>query len=184
MKLLLAATLLALAFPAAAVYRCASANGKTSFQEVPCAAGQTQTEVRTFAAPSAPDAPGAAAATGAPPGASVNEAIGGRYAIRGMNLNELQMAMGDPVRIETGDYEGGYTEQRIYERPGGRVYVYTENGIVRSIQTTQSTRVAQRDCPSALEIRNEEVSANSISLTPAQRRERLRQIRRMKACND
>ena len=181
MKFLLAAPLIALAFPAAAVYKCQGADGRTSFQEIPCAAVEKQTEVRTFASPAAPQAQAERPAVQGP---SVNEAIAGRYPVRGMTLGELQSAMGDPVRVDTGDYEGGYTERRTYQRPGATIHVYTEDGIVRSVQTSQNTRVAQRPCPSAQDIRNEEVSANSISLNSSERRERQRRIQRMKACSE
>ncbi len=184
MKFLFAGALLVLALPAAAVYKCQTADGKTTFQEIPCAAVEKQTDVRTFA--SAPPPP-AANERAAALTAAINQAIVGSYPVRGMNLKELQAAMGAPTRVNTGDYQGGYTEQRIYERPGGTIYVYTENGVVRSIQTSESpTRVEPvqqaRYCPSAHEIKNEEVSANSITLTPDQRQERYRKIQRMREC--
>lgn len=118
------------------MYKCQTAEGKTAFQEIPCATAEKQTDVRTFAAPAAP------ASNERSPALSVaiNQAIVGSYPIRGMNLKELQAAVGDPSRVNTGDYQGGYTEQRIYERAGGTIYVYTENGIVRSIQTSEIER--------------------------------------------
>src|SRR5438045_3788535 len=63
-----------------------------------------------------------------------------------MNLMELQTAMGSPSRVDTGDYPGGYNEQRIYERDGGTIYVYTENGIVRSRFRRQRTLAVRRPC--------------------------------------
>lgn len=184
MKPLFAGALFVLAFPAAAVYKCQTADGKTAFQEIPCASAEKQTDVRTFAAPAASPASNERSPAMT---AAINQAIVGSYAIRGMNLKELQSAIGEPTRTNTGDYQGGFTEQRIYERSGGTIYVYTENGIVRSIQTTESPRRAEpvqqaRYCPSAHEIKNEEVSANSITLSPEQRQERYRKIQRMREC--
>ena len=185
MKTILAGALLAIAaLPASAVYRCQTPDEKISFQETPCAATEKQSDVRTFAAPAAP-----AAANERSPAATsaINQAIVGSYPVRGMNLKELHAAVGNPSRINTGDYQGGYTEQRVYERLGGTLYVYTENGIVRSIQTSEAPHTTDtgqqaRYCPSAFEIKNEEVSANSITLTPEQRGERYRKIQRMREC--
>lgn len=187
MKLFLAVPLLALALPAAAMFKCQAADGKTTFQEIPCAgASEKQTSVRTYVPPPDPSAPPERPAAER---SAVNQAIVGSYPVRGMSLKELQTAMGNPSRVNTGDYPGGYNEQRIYERDGGTIYVYTENGIVRSIQTTENPRGAApvqtaRACASAHDIKNEEVSANSIMLNDEQRRERYRKIERMKACRD
>jgi hypothetical protein len=186
MKLLLAGVLLVLALPAAAVYKCQTVDGKTTFQEIPCAIVEKQTDVRTFASP--PSSPATTEASAALRTA-INQAIVGSYPVRGMNLKELQSAIGEPTRINTGDYQGGFTEQRIYERAGGTTYVYTENGIVRSIETSESQRRAvpeqqARNCASAQEIKNEEVSANSITLTADQRQQRNRKIQRMRECKD
>ena len=185
MKLLLV-PLLAITLPAAAVFKCQTTEGKTSFQEMPCAGAERQTSVRTYLPPSDPSA---AAERPAAERSAINQAIIGSYPVRGMSLKELQSAMGVPSRINTGDYPGGFTEQRIYERQGGTIYVYTDNGIVRSIQTTENLRRAEplqqtRACASAFDIKNEEVSANSITLNDVQRQERYRKIARMRECKD
>lgn len=185
MKLLLV-PLLMFALPAAAMFKCQTADGKTTFQEIPCATAEKQTSVRTYLPPPDPSGP---AERPAAERSAINQAIVGSYPVRGMNLKELQSAMGAPSRINTGDYPGGFTEQRIYERQGGTLYVYTDSGIVQSIQTIESPRRAEpvpqaRACASAFDIKNEEVSANSITLNDVQRQERYRKIERMRECKD
>lgn len=159
-------------------------DGRTTFQETPCA-GATEKQTSVLFAPP-PEATSAAERSSSERSA-INQAIVGSYPIRGMNLADLQAALGHPSRVNTGDYPGGFTEQRIYERERGTYYVYTNNGIIQSIQTTEHPRSAApvqtaRACASAHDIRNEEVSANSITLNDVQRKERYRKIERMREC--
>lgn len=174
------------ALPSWAAYKCVGSDGRTTFQELPCAASATQSAVRV--APPPPASSGTVERS-ASERSAINVAILQSYPLRGMTLKELQQAMGNPTRINTGDYDGGYTEQRIYERAGGTIYVYTDNGIVRSIQTTEAIRRPEpvrsaRACASEFDIKNEEVSANSITLSDEQRRERQKKIAAMRACSD
>jgi hypothetical protein len=190
MKSVLLMSLLAFALPAAAMFKCQSPDGKTTFQEIPCAATQQQSAVRIFASPPAAATPQDARSPAER--SAINVALLHGYPVRGMTLGELQTAMGEPTRINAGDYEGGFTEQRVYQRGNGTFYVYTDNGMVRAIQTTGATARAPagappaaaqgRACPSAADIKNEEVSANSISLSEDQRRARQRQVANMRAC--
>ncbi|RIX81253.1 DUF4124 domain-containing protein [Acidovorax cavernicola] len=185
MKPIILLPLLLLSLPAAAVFKCQSPDGKVAFQETPCANAEKQSDVRTFAAPS--PSPATAQDMRSPADRSaINVAILQGHPVRGMTLKELQSAMGAPTRINTGDYPGGFTEQRIYERDNGTFYVYTESGVVRSIQTSaaiaRTPSQQARACPSEFDIKNEEVSANSISLTEPQRRDKQRKIADMRAC--
>lgn len=187
MKSALLLSLLAFALPAAAMFKCQSPDGKMTFQEIPCAAAETQSAVKIFAAPPATATP---QNTRSPAERSaINIALLHGYPERGMTLGELQTAMGEPTRVNAGDYQGGLTEERIYQRANGTFYVYTGNGVVRAIQTNgaaarNATPAATqgRSCPSASDIKNEEVSANSISLSEDQRRARQRKVADMRAC--
>lgn len=171
----------------AQVYKCPDASGRLALQQAPCEGG---TQLVQKPKPAMP-----ATETGTPPGAeapvidstAINRAIVGSYPVRGMTLKELQQAMGAPTRVNAGDYASAYREQRIYERPGGTYYVYTENGFVAAIQFTQAIRPAApvqqaRACPGELDIRNAEVSANSIALNEEQRREKMEVVKRMREC--
>jgi hypothetical protein len=182
MKSILIVPLLAISLPAAAVFKCQTANGKTTFQEIPCAVEHTQSSVRTFTAPS----PAGNERSGAERSA-INVAILQGYPVRGMTVKELQTAMGNPTRVSTGDSAIGRTEERIYEPPNGTYYVYTENGVVSAIQNSEAATStgalqAARHCPSELEIKNDEVSANSITLSRAERQARRQKIAQMRDC--
>lgn len=169
------------ATPSWALFKCV-VDGKTAYQERPCDGAAAQTQMREVAKP---EPPGQAEV---PPGlqAAINAGIVGSYPVRGMNVQQLQSALGNPSRVNASDYASGFQEQRIYERSNGTFYVYTENGIVRSSQFTEAIRpqVVQsaRSCPGAHDIRNAEVSANSIALNEAQRREKLAIVQNMREC--
>lgn len=168
--------------PSWALFKCV-VDGKTEYQERPCAGGATQSRLREVAPSSA--APSSVEVPAQLQGA-INAGIVGSYPVRGMNQSQLQSALGSPSRVNVSDYASGFQEQRIYERPNGTFYVYTRNGIVESSQFTEAIRpqVVQsaRSCPSAFDIKNAEVSANSIALSDAQRKEKLEIVQRMREC--
>lgn len=170
------------AAPSWALFKCV-VDGKTAYQERPCDGAAAQTQMREAAKPEPPGQ-----ADGLPPGlqAAINAGIVGSYPVRGMNAQQLQSALGSPSRVNASDYASGFQEQRIYERSNGTFYVYTENGIVRSSQFTEAIRPqviqSARSCPSAFDIRNAEVSANSIALNEAQRKEKLAIVQSMREC--
>ncbi|MBB3642590.1 hypothetical protein [Variovorax atrisoli] len=167
--------------PSWALFKCV-VDGKTEYQERPCAGGATQSRLREVAPASAPGAVDVPAELQS----AINAGIVGSYPVRGMNQNQLQSALGSPSRVNASDYASGFQEQRIYERPNGTFYVYTRNGIVDSSQFVEAIRpqVVQsaRSCPSAFDIKNAEVSANSIALSDAQRKEKLEIVQRMREC--
>jgi Domain of unknown function (DUF4124) len=181
--------------PAHAMYKCTGIDGKASFQDVPCASGVKVETIRAIAGP----APASASSSDrVPPGATdwkkanaevdarleIQRAIEQGRAVRGMTRAQLDSAMGPPLRVNTGDYASGSTEQRIYEQRGLTWYVYTNTDVVTSVQTQQSVSSATsaKPCPGAFEIRAEEVSANSIAVGDAERAERQRRISKMKEC--
>lgn len=199
----LASMLAACAIPAQAMYKCSTPSG-TTFQQTPCENAKDAAPayqpggmpkghaeiVPPATAPAVPAveavAPSAAAAEAPIDPQEINRAIVGSYPVRGMTIAQLQSALGTPDRINSGDYQGGYSEQRIYTKPQTRYYVYTDGVRVRSIQSSQivdaSPQQTSRSCPSPFDIKNEEVSANSITLTDAQRRAKLDHIQAMREC--
>lgn len=107
----------------------------------------------------------------------------------GMTTSQLHQAMGAPNKVNAANYNGSLQDQLIYYRNGRTLYVYTDNGMVRSIQNTDgapsSTNTTQGDvkpCPSSLEIRNARTSANSITDNPAIQKEKMDLVRRMERC--
>jgi len=166
--------------PSWALFKCV-VDGRTEYQERPCAGGATQSRLREAAPVASPGAD-------LPPAlqAAINAGIVGSYPVRGMNQSQLQSALGSPSRVNASDYASGFQEQRIYERTNGTFYVYTRDGIVESSQFVEAIRPqvveSARFCPSAFDIKNAEVSANSIALSDAQRKEKLEIVRRMREC--
>lgn len=185
------------ASPAWSINKCAGPGGNTVFQDTPCADGQGEkVEVRPSSSfSSGVSASGqASAATQAARKEiadtnrrfEVTSAIERGEPLVGMTSAELERALGQPDRINAGTYGGVQKDQLIYERNGRTWYVYTRNGMVESIQNTESVAGGgnrqKRSCPSAHEIRNAETSASSITLGDAERAERYRQIAVMRAC--
>lgn len=192
----LALVLAAACAPAWPINKCTDAGGKTVFQDTPCADGRgQQIEVRPASSFSsgavAPGPSGQAAQAARKEIADTNRRFEITSAIErgepliGMTSAELERALGQPDRVNAGNYGGVQKDQLIYERNGRTWYVYTRNGVVESIQNTASISGGnrqQRSCPTAHEIRNAETSASSITLGDAERAERYRQIAVMRAC--
>jgi hypothetical protein len=178
-----------------AVFKCTDAKGSVSIQQAPCSgAGQVMNVY-----------PGGSAAPQAPPqvqgqsqsvsresrnagadadkrAAAVSAGLAGGYPAVGMNMNQLAQVLGHPTRTNTSDRGRGIEEQRIYERGTQTYYVYTENGLVRSIQTSASRPTVARSCPTDLDIRNLETTASSVGQSDASRAALQRQIADMRAC--
>lgn len=171
--------------PALAVNKCVGADGRTVFQDAPCAGGKGEKlDVRP--------AMGANAGASEPAKAKLQEeineinrrseiraAIERREPIVGMTREELQLAMGLPHRANLADYDGMPHDQLIYERGDRTLYVYVYGNVVRSIQNTESINARRKParCPSLLEFRNMETSANSITLGEEARTKRLNELR-------
>lgn len=193
-QVVLCMVVMALCAPAWAINKCTGADGKVAFQDAPCATGRTEHVVVRPARGDA-DAGDNAAASGADNWRLKAAAADKRIAIQtaverhepmiGMTYAQLELAMGLPNRINTGQYKSGSTQQRIYERGHMTWYVYTDEALVTAVQTSMSPGMARQSalpCPSAVEIRAAETSASSITLSDAERVERLRQIGEMRRC--
>jgi hypothetical protein len=197
MKSIIYTAALLLASPSWAVNKCTAADGTVTFQDAPCASGQSKAvKVWSTGPAAATSAPAmntsVSATTGAAPlpvpsRAQINQAIVRGEPLVGMTRAELDRAMGAPTKVNANNYAGRQNDQIIYERPTATWLVYTDAGIVTSIQhRPAAVPVASGGhalpCPSALEIRNMETSASSNTIPEAVRVEMLRQIRDAKKC--
>lgn len=186
-----AALLTIAAAPTWAVNKCTGPDGAVVFQDAPCAGKGEAIKVSP--------AMGSGTAQGSPDGAAraraelaaVNRRAETRAAIErgeplvGMTEAELQQAMGDPNRANLANYNGTQHNQLIYERGARTWYVYTDGGVVRSIQNTASIagqRRASVRCLSPMEIRSMETSASSITLSEEERVQRRKEIAAARAC--
>ena len=117
--------------------------------------------------------------------ADIRAAIERGEPLIGMTETELLQAMGPPGRANLANYNGTPHNQLIYERGGRTLYVYTDGGVVKAIQNTESIGSARQQavrCPTPLEIRAMETSASSNSLSVPEKVERLKQIGEAKKC--
>lgn len=116
----------------------------------------------------------------------VNEAIATGRPLVGMTRAELDQAMGAPTKVNASNYSGVLKDQLIYRQPSQTWYVYTEQGLVTSIQNVpeaNNNAVASKGpCLSPHMIKDMETSASSISLSSAERVERLKQISEARKC--
>jgi hypothetical protein len=185
------AALVALCAPAWAINKCTGPDGRMVFQDAACEGKGEKLAVRPAsgesdavqgAAPSTTDWKRQSAQ--ADKRLAIQSAIERREAVIGMNGEQLDLAMGLPNRINTGEYQTGSTQQRIYERRGTTWYVYTDGQLVTAVQTSITSGTSSRAvaCPTAHDIRSAETSASSITLSEAERVERLKQIRDMRNC--
>lgn len=193
LSFVLTALLAALCAPAWAVNKCTGADGKVAFQDAPCSGKGEVLQVRP-ASGSGADASQQVAQQSSDwklknsqvdARLAMQAAIERREPMIGMTYAQLELAMGLPNRINTGEYKSGSTQQRIYERGQTTWYVYTDEVRVTAVQTSTAPGARHQSagpCPSAVEIRSAETSASSITLSDAERVERLRQIGEMRRC--
>lgn len=162
--------LIILAFPATAQNKCKQSDGTTVYQQAACANSTKQESLRVFAAP-----PEEVASSARPNfRAQINE-LDRKQAIRDaiaagrpmvtMTREELQLAMGSPDKLNAAQYGSRTHDQLIYYRNGRTLFVYTENGVVSSIQNTEGTATAtrQRQCPTATQIRDIEIEQSKLA---------------------
>ena len=171
--------------PSQAQYRCVL-NGKTSFQDQPCQGAGEQEKLKL-----APVPPSSAVPRRTPEHeTAIGQGILHGIPLKTMTMAELERTLGRPLKINTTNGALGYSDQRVYEKDGRTWYVYTDGREVTSTQSMDGTfhtppaPVARptRQCPSPQEIRNEETSASSITISD-EARQRLRdRVARMKAC--
>lgn len=183
-RLLLIAAMVLSASSAQALYKCTGSRGEVTYQDAPCAAGGgSRVDVRANVMEGRP-AGDRQARSEAERNVGMRALINqGRVAI-GMTERELVEAWGNPAKVNSDMYGGGrISKQWIYERgSNGTQYVYTQDGLVTSIQDRPGYVVAQERCYTSDEIRNETVGANSIALSTYEAQRRREAIARMKPC--
>jgi len=159
------------------VYKCPDPAGKQKFQDTPCTDG-TRLKVRPAMGDADPAAPRQASAY---PRSSSDPMVG-------MGKNSLINALGTPnSSVTSTDFAGNPIESLTFIQHGKAIVAYLKNGFVFSTNSIEKDWIRQpgstaNNCASAIDIRNAETSANSISLTDQQKRERRYEIERMKAC--
>ena len=157
----------------AQVYKCKDAGGRTVMQQTPCAGGAGQKlDVR----PASGHQSGGGAAQAqlelerlkaeTETMAAIRE---GRPAV-GMTRQQLEQAMGAPVTVNANNYNGVLKDQLVFEKGSDTWYVYTSGGVVESIQHRpglSAARAHKKPCPSERDLRDAQVSANSLSASRA-----------------
>lgn len=177
--------------PAWAVNKCTGPDGGVVFQDAPCAGKVEVLKVSPAmghgATPSAVDGAARARAESAAVNrrADIRGAIERREPMIGMTEAELLQAMGNPDRANLAKYKGNPHNQLIYERGARTLYVYTDAGVVKAIQNSESIGAARRAavrCLTPLEIRSMETSASSITLSEEDRVQRRKEIAEARKC--
>lgn len=177
--------------PAWAVNKCVGPDGAVVFQDAPCAGKGETLKVSPASGHAAPASASEGAARAKAELAAVNRRADIRGAIErgepmiGMTEVELLQAMGQPDRANLANYNGTPHNQLIYERGARTLYVYTDAGVVKAIQNSESVAGARRAavrCPSPMEIRSMETSASSITLSEEERIQRRKEIAEARKC--
>ena len=172
-----------------AAFKCQKADGSIAFQDTPCPNSSKSERVRIQSLNSLGDA------ADRPEG--IRAAIAqGRPAV-GMTYAELERAIGRPDKVNAAQYGRDFKDQLIYYTQDRTIYVYTDNGIVTSIQNTDGGRRIQstapetrarpqKQCPSAGEIRNIEFELSKIEYRDKPRvlEELQRQLGAARACTN
>lgn len=147
---LCAAAAVAAVVPAYAANKCV-VGGKVVYQDAPCEGGK---QVNLSGAGTAdPGAQGSsyyrregarlaaqekAEAAAKARGETMQNAIAKREVVVGMTDDEVRRSWGDPTRVNISVSSRGHTEQWVYDRGGSRAqYVYLDNGVVSSIQSSK-----------------------------------------------
>lgn len=169
----------------AQVYRCPDAGGRVVIQQAPCTDGQ-KLDVKPATGYDNPANAQAARDRAARQGSAQDILVAiseGRPAI-GMNESDLRSALGNPTRIHRTNHEGLTSDQWVYHKDGQSWYVYVNDGRVSAFQNTEraSARTSNKNCPTALEIRNLETSASSVTISDAQRGSLQQKVAAAKAC--
>lgn len=187
-NLVFTGALLLVCMQALANNKCTGVDGKTVFQDTPCVGKSevigNRSPIGQSANSSALPVDWKAKAAASEKRMAISAAVERREAVVGMSYEQLQLALGLPNRINTGEYQTGSTQQRIYERGLLTWYVYTDGQSVTAVQTSASVGASAQSapCPSNLEIRNEETSASSITVSEAERVVRQKRISAMRNC--
>ena len=176
--------------PAWAINKC-TVDGRTIFQDAPCMGQGEVLDVRPASGHSNASSAASAARTKVEIAkiewrSQVNAAIARSEPLVGMTRTELDKAMGAPTKVNADNYGGLLKDQIIYDRPRQSWYVYTEDGIVTSIQHRPgSSPIATGStvrCLTPMEIRSMETSASSITLSEGERIQRRKEIAEARKC--
>lgn len=144
------------------MYKCIASSGAVAYQGAPCKGGDAEKKIKA-------QAQGQPTALIKTDSADVDRRLKIRTAIQNgeplisMTSKELEDAMGLADTINSSNYGRGLEEQHIFHRRGRTIYVYTQNGIVTSIQNTEGLGRRKEPCPPYSEIRNIEVDMSSIT---------------------
>ena len=173
---------------AMAIYKCITPEGRITFQDAGCAGNGSASIIKQSASgPPLQENKNSwggrsrSAVADAEAKIEIRTAINERRPAMGMTLGELEQALGLPQRVNTGTYQSGSSEQRVYDLHNPTWYVYTKGGTVTAFQSNTSLKKPVQ-CPSSLEIRNVETSASSVTLTEAQRYNYTKQLEAMRSC--
>ena len=174
------------ACPAWAIHKCIGPGGQVTFQDAPCAGQGERLEVKPASGRDDPSADLEARQrlSKLKQQGDLAEAIRRGQPAVGMTERQLMDAMGEATTVNANNYGGRQRQQRVYERPGETWYVYTENGVVHSLQHRPKTATAApaRRCPSRMEIEAMETRASSIALGDRERAALQRELRDMRNC--
>lgn len=145
------------------MYKCIDPKGAISYQAAPCKGVDVEKKIKA-------DTPLQPTALTKPiDSADVDRRLKIRIAIQNgeplisMTSKELEDAMGLADKVNSSNYGRGLEEQHIFNRRGRTIYVYTQNGIVSSIQNMEGVSRRKEPCPPYSEIRNIEVDMSSIA---------------------
>lgn len=104
----------------------------------------------------------------------------------GMSVRQLEQVMGMPAHANAA---GNKSQQQYeYEKDGRRVFVQVRDGVVTAVRhrSAKASKAARKkaasDCPTALEVRNAKVAANSLTLSAKERIKRLKEVEKMERC--
>lgn len=160
------------------VYRCKDEGGRTVIQQAPCIDG-SKVRVRPASGPGGGESSRAESTTNQ----EIISAIAHGQPAVGMSRAQLDSVMGPPTRVNHSNYRGSKRDQIVYRRPDGTWYVYVADGRVESLQfLDRGPAPVRSNCPTALEIRNLETSASSVTITDEQRRSLRTRIDDAKRC--
>jgi hypothetical protein len=160
--------MLALAFAssssALAQFKCTAADGSVTFQQVQCPAADAGERLKINVQPTPEDSRPE----------YIRRAIAEQKIAIGMTRAELDRVMGTaPDSVNASLFPTGRHDQLVYRQPGGTLYVYTENGVVTAVQSTQTPPAPApkierpvrpvKFCPSEADIRHIEIEQSMIA---------------------
>jgi len=97
--------------------------------------------------------------------------------------------LGAPVQVSSKTSKG-MAQQHVYEKDGRRMHVQLKDGVATSIAYREAGKASKQAarkpvaqaCPTELEVRNAQVAANSLTLSPKERAKRQKDVEKMERC--